>query len=236
MGVISTIQWTDSTWNVAVGCTKVSPGCKNCYMMRDFEGRFGRADVNGTVTRTKPATFNAPLKWQKQGLRCIDGRPLKVFTSSLTDIFHPAIDSYRHEIWDIIKQCPGLVFQILTKRSERILECLPPDWGPDNYSHVWLGVSVESQQYLYRVEELAHVELVLPDNLQCSFCLFHCSVSKSCLKISGASLPARRWHRAGQLRSRAILLTLNSNKYKAIWIGLKPAPGSIAASNTFCQR
>ncbi len=127
-------------------------------MMRDFEGRFGRSDVNGTVARTKPGTFNAPLKWQKQGLRCVDGSPLKVFTSSLTDVFHPDIDSYRHEIWEIIRQCPDLIFQILTKRSERIAENLPPDWGLDKYPNVWLGVSVESQAQMHRLEELAMVD------------------------------------------------------------------------------
>lgn len=157
MGLNSAIQWTDSTWNVAVGCNKVSPGCKYCYMMRDYEGRFGRSDVNGIVTRTKPGTFNNPMKWQKRGLKCIDGRPLKVFTSSLTDVFHPAIDSYRHEIWEMIKQCPSLVFQILTKRAERIQECLPDDW-PSAYPNVWLGVSVEDNARMHRLETLARID------------------------------------------------------------------------------
>lgn len=144
MAANSKIQWTDATWNVAVGCDKVSPGCKYCYMMRDFGGRFGK-EVNGTVTRTKPATFRAPLKWQREGRVGEGGRKLLVFTSSLTDLFHPAIDAYREEAWGIIRQCPDLVFQILTKRPERVLECLPEDWG-EGWENVWVGVSAEDQQ------------------------------------------------------------------------------------------
>lgn len=161
MALDSKIQWTDATWNVAVGCSKVSEGCKYCYMMRDFgPGSFkggGRKDsngnqipVNGTVTRTSKATFEKPLLWQRQGKRCIDGSPLKVFTSSLTDVFHPAIDEYRDEIWDIIRRCPDLIFQILTKRPERIAGNLPSDWG-EGYPNVWLGVTVENQGNLNRV-------------------------------------------------------------------------------------
>lgn len=147
------IQWTDATWNVAVGCSKVSPGCKYCYMMRDFDGRYGRSEVNGTVTRTKPGTFNAPLNWQKKGLTAPDGNKLKVFTSSLTDIFHEQIDSYRNEIWDIIRACPDLIFQILTKRPERIVNCLPQDWG-EGWPNVWFGTSIESQDQVNRALEL----------------------------------------------------------------------------------
>ncbi|MCB0595470.1 MAG: DUF5131 family protein [Phaeodactylibacter sp.] len=182
----SAIQWTDATWNVAVGCTKVSPGCKYCYMMRDFEGRYGRSDVNGTVTRTKPGTFNAPLKWQKQGLRCVDGSPLKVFTSSLTDVFHPDIDEYRHEIWEIIRQCPDLIFQILTKRPERIIEHLPQDWG-HGYENVWLGVSVESQAQMLRLEELLMI------NCAVRFASFEPLID--CIQLSEwyAPIKALRW-------------------------------------------
>lgn len=155
MSLNTKIEWTDATWNVAIGCTKVSEGCKYCYMMRDFDpGSFkGKKDkqtgepipVNGTVTRTSDATFKKPLTWQRQGLTCGDGSPLKVFTSSLTDVFHEQIDSYRHEIWDIIRRCPDLIFQILTKRPERIADHLPDDWG-EGYSNVWIGTTVENQE------------------------------------------------------------------------------------------
>ncbi len=152
----SNIEWTDVTWNVAVGCTKVSPGCKHCYMMRDFGGRFSR-EVNGTVTRTKPGTFLKPLNWQAQKRTSPDGRRMKVFTSSLTDVFHPAIDEYRDEIWEIIRGCPDLDFQILTKRPERVLDNLPGDFSPEKFPNVWMGVSVESQDQLERIEILGRI-------------------------------------------------------------------------------
>lgn len=172
MGKESKIQWTDATWNVAIGCDKVSAGCKNCYMMRDWnpetsmKGKGREIPVNGVVTRTKPATFNAPLKWQKQGLRSANGGRLKVFTSSLTDVFHPAIDDYRNEVWDIIKKCPDLIFQILTKRPERIEDHLPEDWG-DGWENVWLGVSIENQEVFY--ERLQNFYFV---NAVCKFISF----------------------------------------------------------------
>ena len=146
MAIKSKIQWTDATWNPAIGCSKISKGCLNCYMMRDMGGRFKR-DVNGTVTRTTPPTFKRPLKWQKQGLKAPDGSPLKVFTSSLTDIFHPAIDPYRNEIWKIIEQCPNLIFQILTKRIERYKTVFPERYFENGLpKNVWLGVSAENQK------------------------------------------------------------------------------------------
>jgi len=147
MAYYSKIEWTGPTWNPGIGCDKVSPGCKYCYMMRDMGPKLKarEIEVNGNVTRTSDKTFYAPLNWQASGRRMEDGRRLLVFTSSLTDIFHEKIDEYRHEIWDIIKMCPDLIFQILTKRPERIVDHLPEDWGK-GYENVWLGVSVEDQK------------------------------------------------------------------------------------------
>lgn len=152
------ISWTDATWNVAVWCDKVSEGCEFCYMMRDVE----RYKKNYTeVTKTK-TVFTAPLKWkaQKAALQkkwnagTISVKEIeklmalnsisKVFTSSLTDVFHPQIDSFRSEVYDIIKQCPEFQFQVLTKRIERVKETLPPDWG-NGYPNVWLMTTCENQ-------------------------------------------------------------------------------------------
>jgi protein gp37 len=129
----SKIQWTDATWNVARGCTKVDEDCKFCYMYRDS---FNNTRYNPLeVVKTK-TVFNMPLKLKE---------PSKIFTCSLTDFFHEAIDSYRNEAWDIIRKCPQHTFQILTKRPERIIECLPEDWG-NGWDNVWLGTSVGSQK------------------------------------------------------------------------------------------
>lgn len=141
MGEQSKIQWTDHTWNVARGCTKVDADCKFCYMYRDSE-RFKYDAKQVIKTKTK---MNFPLTIKE---------PSKIFTSSLTDVFHPEIDSYRNEIWDIIRRCPQHTFQILTKRPERIADHLPPDWGPEKFGHVWLGTSVGSQLGTYRVAEM----------------------------------------------------------------------------------
>lgn len=136
----SSIEWTDFTWNPARGCTRVSEGCKNCYMQRD-------AVVQGwdgfTVQRT------SKLKYPIEVAKKFSELPILMFTSSLTDIFHEEIDSWRDEIWQVIKECaainPMLHFQILTKRPQRILENLPSDWA-DGYPNVWVGVSVENQK------------------------------------------------------------------------------------------
>lgn len=144
MGNTSLIQWTDATWNVARGCTKVDEDCKFCYMYRDsFNG--SRYDPL-KIVRTK-TVFNLPLKLKEPSL---------IFTSSLTDFFHQAIDSYRHEAWEIIRKCPHHTFQILTKRPERIIQHLPEDWG-EGWDNVWLGTSVGSQKGMTRLQDLLKV-------------------------------------------------------------------------------
>lgn len=125
----SNIQWTDFTWNIARGCTKVDEDCKYCYMYRE--------SLNGTryepkqVIKTK-TVFDLPLKLKE---------PSKIFTSSLTDFFHEDCDSFRDQAWDIMRRCPQHTFQILTKRPERIKNKLPDDWG-NGWNNVWLGTSI----------------------------------------------------------------------------------------------
>jgi protein gp37 len=134
MGTTTHINWTEHTWNPWQGCRKVSPGCKFCYMYRDKE-RYGQDPKK--VVRSTPATFNKPLGWKE---------PARVFTCSWSDWFIEEADAWRDEAWDIIKRTPHLTYQILTKRPERIADHLPADWG-EGYLNVWLGVSVESQEY-----------------------------------------------------------------------------------------
>lgn len=141
----SAIQWTDSTWNIARGCTKVDEDCKFCYMYRDSFNNTRYDPLQ--VVRTK-TVFNLPLRLKE---------PSKIFTCSLTDFFHESIDSYRNEAWDIIRCCPQHTFQILTKRPERIKDCLPADWG-DGWSNVWLGTSVGSQKAESRIIALMQVK------------------------------------------------------------------------------
>lgn len=126
------IGWTGATWNPAVGCTHVNSLCDNCYMFRNEE-RYGR-DGN-SLRKTKGKAFNKPLR-QKE--------PTVYFLASMTDFFHPFLDSFRNEVWDIIAKTPQHIYQILTKRPGRIAKHLPKDWNsnPDKWKHVWLGTSI----------------------------------------------------------------------------------------------
>ena len=142
MGDTTGISWTDKTWNPWQGCFKVSQGCKQCYMYRE-KLRFGQQP--NVVVRSKPKTFNAPLKWEE---------PALVFTCSWSDWFIEEADEWRDEAWDVIRHTPHLTYQILTKRPERILGHLPQEWP---LSNVWLGVSVEDQAATYRMPYLEAV-------------------------------------------------------------------------------
>lgn len=143
------ISWTQRTWNPWWGCQKVSPGCKNCYMYSLLK-RYGRDP--SVVLRTK--TWGAPGKWQKAA--AAKGISEMVFTCSLSDWFIEQADEWRFEAWQIVRDSPNLIFQILTKRPERIADHLPPDWG-SGYANVWLGVSVENESYLSRIDKLREI-------------------------------------------------------------------------------
>lgn len=148
MGRNSAIEWTNSTWNPWRGCIKVSPGCKNCYMYRD-QIRYGRDPKQ--VVRAANATFEKPLSWPPGEL---------IFTCSWSDWFIPAADPWRDDAWEIIRQCRNKIFQILTKRPELIADHLPIDWGR-GWDNVWLGVSVESPEYLPRIDKLFEIPAVI---------------------------------------------------------------------------
>lgn len=152
MSAESKIQWTDATWNIARGCTKVDADCKYCYMYRDSFGSHRYNPLEVVKTKT---VFNFPLTYKEIYSKSWHGKPL-IFTCSLTDFFHVSIDGYRNEAWDIIRKCPHLIFQILTKRPERIMEHLPEDWG-EGWKNVWLGTSVGHQDGMQRMIDLAIV-------------------------------------------------------------------------------
>lgn len=140
MGVESKISWTQNTWNPWHGCIKVSEGCKFCYMYRDKE----RYKADPTIVLRSKGKFNDPLRWKE---------PKLIFTCSWSDFFIKDADAWRDEAWKIIKATPQHTYQILTKRPERIAQCLPADWGK-GYPNVWLGVSVENQKNASRISTL----------------------------------------------------------------------------------
>lgn len=149
MSEATIIAWTDRTWNPWRGCTKVSPGCAHCYMFTAQE-RYGQDPA--VVVRTK--TWNQPIKWNREAAAA--GHIERVFTCSWSDWFHEDADAWRAEAWGIIRRCPALHFQILTKRDDRIVANLPPDWG-DGYPNVWLGVSIENDRHTYRADRLRDI-------------------------------------------------------------------------------
>lgn len=140
------IQWTDATVNFWAGCKKVSPGCKYCYMYRDQE-RWATDPTE--VRQVSEKTINKTLK-------ALGNKPSKIFTCSWSDFFIEEADQWREWAWNIIRENPQHQWQILTKRPERIKQCLPPDWGK-GWDNVWLGVSVESENQTERIFELCHV-------------------------------------------------------------------------------
>lgn len=142
----SNIGWTDATKNFWIGCKKVSEGCKFCYMYRDLN-RFKQFDPQG-YHRVSDKTFYEALKWKT---------PKRIFTCSWSDFFLEAADKDRADAWKVIKDTPQHTWIILTKRPERIKECLPSDWG-NGYENVWLGVTVENQfRLMERVPYLAEI-------------------------------------------------------------------------------
>jgi len=148
MAYTSSIQWTDATHNFWTGCHKISAGCKNCYMFRILDGK--SIDPN-IILRADDRYFSRPIGW-KMGL--------KIFTNSMSDFFIEEADKWRNEAWDVIRQTPQHRWLILTKRPERILECLPKDWG-DGYKNVALGVTVENQETVERLHILAVIPAII---------------------------------------------------------------------------
>lgn len=153
----TTISWTDYTFNPWMGCSKVSEGCRNCYAEKLTTGRMGLdvwgADAQRQVTK---APWKNAEKWDRMARD--SGESIRVFCASLCDVFedHPTANENRHRVWDLIRRCDALDWQMLTKRPERIAECLPDDWG-DGWPHVWLGTTIEDQRVAHRRDVLASV-------------------------------------------------------------------------------
>lgn len=152
------IAWTDATFNPWMGCSKVSDGCKHCYAETLTAGRMG-LDVWGPGARrqvTAPATWAKPRAWNRAALT--EGLSRRAFCASLCDVFedHPTAEATRPRLWELIRECAALDWQILTKRPERIAACLPAGWGA-GWPHVWLGTSIEDMRVADRADALRRV-------------------------------------------------------------------------------
>jgi len=146
VGDKSTIEWTDATWNPVTGCSKVSPGCKNCYAERlaaRLKAMGNPRYINGFDVTLHWDQLTLPLRWKQ---------PKKIFVNSMSDLFHEEVpDDFIIKAFEIMEQAHWHRFQILTKRAERLAELASKLRWPKN---VWQGVSVENADYTWRVKYL----------------------------------------------------------------------------------
>lgn len=142
----SSIEWTEATWNPTTGCTKVSPGCKNCYAER-LSKRLCSMGVekysNEFDLTLHENTLDIPLRWRK---------PRRIFVNSMSDLFHKEVpEDFIQKVFSVMGKANWHQFQILTKRADRLLEL---DKRITWSSNVWMGVSVENMDYVERIEQL----------------------------------------------------------------------------------
>jgi protein gp37 len=146
MATNSSIEWTESTWNPLTGCTKISPGCKHCYAERlaaRLQAMGNPNYQNGFELTLHPHVLELPLTWKK---------PRTIFVNSMSDLFHHDVPAeFVLQVFDTMRRAHWHTFQVLTKRSDRLLELdVQIEW-PDN---VWMGVSVENANYAFRADHL----------------------------------------------------------------------------------
>ena len=146
MAMKSAIEWTESTWNPVTGCTKVSPGCAHCYAERmalRLQAMGQPNYVNGFRLTLHDHAVESPLRWR---------RPQMIFVNSMSDLFHEDVPvEFIERIFEVMRRAHWHTFQVLTKRSARLVEladALP--WPPN----VWMGVSVESGRHTCRIDDL----------------------------------------------------------------------------------
>ena len=149
MAEVSRIEWTNATWNPVTGCTKISHGCKNCYAERMARRLYFMGQDryrNGFRITLHMDLIEQPLHWKK---------PKYIFVNSMSDLFHEDVPAeFIERIFKIMIRAEWHIFQILTKRSERlrkIADNLP--WA----QNIWVGVTVESQDYIYRIDHLRNI-------------------------------------------------------------------------------
>ena len=127
-------------WNPWHGCTKISPGCKYCYVYRQ-DAMYG-SDMASDIAR-KTANFNLPVKRKRDKTYKIPPGKI-IFTCFTSDLLLKDADEWRAECWAMMKQRSDCLFYFFTKRIDRLECCLPPDWG-DGYDNVLIGCTVENQ-------------------------------------------------------------------------------------------
>jgi Bacteriophage protein gp37 len=146
----SKIEWTDATWNPVTGCTKISPGCANCYaetFAERFRGVPNHPYEQGFDLKLWPNRLELPLTWKKSKM---------IFVNSMSDLFHKDVpEEYIHSVFATMGSADWHTFQILTKRPERAAELNKRlAWKPN----IWMGTSVESKEYTSRIDHLRRTD------------------------------------------------------------------------------
>lgn len=156
MGANSAIEWTESTWNPVTGCTRISPGCDNCYaerMSRRLQAMGQPNYANGFRLTEQPHMLGLPERWASRQT---------IFVNSMSDLFHRDVSTeYIQQVFAVMNRANHHRYQVLTKRSQRLMRLSPQlPWQP----HIWMGVSVENDAYTYRIDHLrqtnAHVRFL----------------------------------------------------------------------------
>jgi len=145
----SRIEWTEASWNPVTGCTKISAGCLNCYaerMARRLQAMKHPNYADGFEVSLHSHALDIPLGWS---------RPKMVFVNSMSDLFHKDVPlDFIQKVFAVMSDAHWHTFQVLTKRADRLLDLAPNLPWPKN---VWMGVSVESREYLSRIDHLREV-------------------------------------------------------------------------------
>ncbi|TGM97306.1 DUF5131 family protein [Leptospira dzoumogneensis] len=149
MAVKSNIEWTEATWNPVTGCTKVSAGCANCYaevLTRRFEKEWGKF----SEVKIHPNRLSIPKRKKT---------PTTFFVNSMSDLFHKKVPTeFILEIFQVMRECPQHIFQILTKRPERLVELNSElIWTPN----IWMGVTVENRKAYPRIDQLRKTNAIV---------------------------------------------------------------------------
>ena len=142
----SSIEWTEMTWNPTTGCSKISAGCKFCYaevMTRRLQAMGLDKYKDGFKLAIHEESLKIPYEWKK---------PKIVFVNSMSDLFHKDVPlSFIKKVFKVMNDCPQHTFQVLTKRSDILLKYDKHlTWTPN----IWMGVSVENEEVVYRVDDL----------------------------------------------------------------------------------
>ena len=143
MGITSTIEWTDATWNPVRGCTKISPGCAHCYaatFAERFRGVPEHPYERGFDLRLVPEILTAPLRW---------ATPKMIFVNSMSDLFHENVpDRYIERVARVMQTANWHTYQVLTKRAGRMHDLLNGRLRfAAQLDYIWWGVSVEDRRY-----------------------------------------------------------------------------------------